>query len=278
MPTTGTSIENGATVLDGCRPMSAVHSPVPTSVATTTVKSSPASASSPCVLPRPWNDPAIAAGPSTTSDSASSGRGGTTDIHSSSRNGSPGCACMARRLPRLPTAQPSPPHSVSRTGTSVAPPASPARCAAMPAEADDGEQDPGALPGGDALAQEHPGQQHRERRGRLQDQRRQPGRHAAGHRQVEEHELQDAEPEAVQQDPAPAARWAGGPAGSSGPRGARTGARRGRTAGTARATGGWPGSSGPRARRRRRRSGGRGWAWSEHARRAIVQHHRIVMT
>jgi len=37
MPTTGTSIENGATVLDGYRVISIVHSPEPTTVAITTV-------------------------------------------------------------------------------------------------------------------------------------------------------------------------------------------------------------------------------------------------
>ena len=37
MPTTGTSIENGATVLDGCRAISAVQIPDPSRVATTTV-------------------------------------------------------------------------------------------------------------------------------------------------------------------------------------------------------------------------------------------------
>ena len=122
MPTTGTSIENGATVLDGCRPIRVVHSPDPTSVATTTVNASPPSASRPRVLPSPWNDPAIRVGPSTTSDSASSGSGGTTDIQSMSRTGSAGCACPARRLPRLPTAQPSPAHRVSSTGSRAAPP------------------------------------------------------------------------------------------------------------------------------------------------------------
>jgi hypothetical protein len=47
MPTTGTSIENGATMLDGCRAMSDVHTPDPTTVATTTVNSRPPSASAP---------------------------------------------------------------------------------------------------------------------------------------------------------------------------------------------------------------------------------------
>ena len=158
MPTTGTSIENGATVLDGCRPISAVHSPLPTSVATTTVKSSPAEREQPLraaeVLERPGD------------------RRGTLDDQRQRQQ-------RQRRHDRHPQQQPERLAGLRLHGTAVAQvadrPAEPAaegqqhrdqgRAAGQPGpvrgdarQADDGEQDPGALPGGDALAQEHPRQ------------------------------------------------------------------------------------------------------------------------
>ena len=159
--------------------MSAVHSPGRTSVATTTVKASPASASSPCAAAQAaerLGDPRGTLDRRATAPaSAAAARRTSTAAAGTAR---PGCACIARRLPRLPTAQPSPPHSVSRTGTRVAPPSSPARCAAMPAEARRPRAGAQPLPSGDPLAQEHRRQHHRERRRGLQDERREPGRHA----------------------------------------------------------------------------------------------------
>jgi hypothetical protein len=124
MPTTGTSMENGATTLDGWRLISEVQMPEPTSVATSTVKRRPATASTPSLLPSVLTDVATRVGPSSARETASIGTGGTAVIHSMSRNGWVLRAC---RLQTLPTAQPRPPHSVSRTGTSVAPPPRPAR-------------------------------------------------------------------------------------------------------------------------------------------------------
>lgn len=59
----------------------------------------------------------IRRGPSSDRASANSGSGGTTDIHRVSCKGFGGCA---QRLARLPNAQPSPPHTVSRNGHQVA--------------------------------------------------------------------------------------------------------------------------------------------------------------
>ncbi len=103
--------------------------PDPTTVATRTVNASPASAHAAVGVPSVVSDRPMAAGPSTSSDRASIGSGGTTDIHSMNRNGLSGCAC---RLDTLPNAHPSPPHSVSTTGSSPAEAPAPARRAAMP--------------------------------------------------------------------------------------------------------------------------------------------------
>jgi len=56
-------------------------------------------------------------GPSTNSATTSIGSGGTTLIHSTSWSG---FAAAARRLPRLPSAQPKPPAIVRRNGSSAA--------------------------------------------------------------------------------------------------------------------------------------------------------------
>jgi hypothetical protein len=58
MPTTGTSIEKGATVLDGWLLISAVHTPEPASVATRTVNSRPARADAPPVFVQFSGEPA----------------------------------------------------------------------------------------------------------------------------------------------------------------------------------------------------------------------------
>jgi hypothetical protein len=77
-----------------------------------------------------------------------------------------------------------------------------------PDEAQHSQADAGGSRGAEPLTQEEAGEQHGERRRGLQDQRREPGRHAGGHGEVQEHELQDAEPEPVAEDPPPRHRWA----------------------------------------------------------------------
>jgi len=107
-------MENGATVLEGCRLISVVQMPEPTTVATSTVKASPARASTPVVVPRVVSEVPIRPGPSTSNDTASIGSGGTTVIQRVSRSG---CGARACRLARLPSAHPSPPHRVRTTGS-----------------------------------------------------------------------------------------------------------------------------------------------------------------
>ena len=137
-----------------------------------------------------------AAGPSTTQDAASSGTGGTTDIHSVRCSGFGGAAS---RLQRLPSAQPSAPASVSSTGTQ--------RRGLRAGDRDGGEAehrqpDPDALPHGEPLTQQDRAEDHRERGRRLQHQRREPGGHADVHRDEQEQELQRAEPQPVAEQPA----------------------------------------------------------------------------
>ena len=107
-----------------------------------TVKSSPASASSPCALPRPWNDAGdrarVPRRPARAPASAAAGRptsrasaGTARRAAPASRGGCPGCR---------------PPSPARRTGSAAPAPASrrrpsPARCTAIPPRPGDGEQD-----------------------------------------------------------------------------------------------------------------------------------------
>ncbi|SLE38753.1 Uncharacterised protein [Mycobacteroides abscessus subsp. massiliense] len=65
----------------------------------------------------------------------------------------------------------------------------------------DRERDSRDLHGGHPLAEQHHTEDRRERRGGLQDQGRQTGRHAVGHGQEQECELDGAESESVEQQP-----------------------------------------------------------------------------
>lgn len=130
-------------------------------------------------------EPATAKGPSSARDTASIGTGGTTVIESISRNGSAEPAC---RLHRLPTARPSPPRRVNRTGSSVARRAAPhgARRSRRARPPRGRRRRPAGRTAGRAAAA---GEQHREGRRGLQDQRGQARRHPRVHSQVEEQEL-----------------------------------------------------------------------------------------
>ncbi|GAB3701506.1 hypothetical protein GCM10028815_08580 [Mariniluteicoccus flavus] len=108
MPTTGTSIENGATTPAGWRAISQVQMPEPTMVPSTMVYASPTHAGIAAGASEVARLCRMAVGPSNTNDRRNIGRGGTTDIHSVRCSGFGGAA---KRLDRLPSAQPRAPRS-----------------------------------------------------------------------------------------------------------------------------------------------------------------------
>lgn len=77
IPTTGTSIENGATTPAGYRDISQVHRPDPRTVAITMVYASPSSAGSAEGVNAVARESATRAGPSKASERANIGSGGT---------------------------------------------------------------------------------------------------------------------------------------------------------------------------------------------------------
>ena len=150
------------------------------------------------------------AGPSTSSDSASSGTGTTTADQTVSDSPPVTPAARETTLP-IPHDSAAEQAQRERGGGDV-----PTPPGADHDQADRAERDAGDLGGGRPLAQ-HPGRDHdREDDLRLEHQRGQAGRHAGGHRHVEEAELAQRH-EHARPPPAPAtARRAGGTSSTAG--------------------------------------------------------------
>jgi len=117
MPTTGTSIEKGATTPAGWRAISHDHTPDPATVPIRIVYAKPHNAGCASGWVMPASESPMRCGPSKISASASIGSTGTTDIHSVKCRG---FGAWARALHTLPIAQPNAPASTRRNGSRAA--------------------------------------------------------------------------------------------------------------------------------------------------------------